>query len=125
VKALVADDDRVVSHLVCGLLRAKGWEVMAAFDAMQVLMFAGRDPRPDVIILDINMPAGTGVQALAKLKASSKTASVPVVVLSGTPDEQLLQRMREQGADEVLRKPVDPAALFAALGRVVPTPAGG
>jgi CheY-like chemotaxis protein len=125
VKALVADDDRVVSHLVCGLLRAKGWEVTPVFDAMQALMFAMREPRPDVIILDINMPGGTGVQALTKLKASTKTASIPVVVLSGVPDERLFDQMREKGADELLHKPVDPPALFAALERVFPTPAQG
>ena len=50
---------------------------------MQVMMLAMR-ARPDAIVLDINMPGGTGMEALKKLKASVKTAHIPVLVLSGS-----------------------------------------
>jgi CheY-like chemotaxis protein len=52
-----------------------------AHDAMQALMGAVRS-LPDAIVLDVHMPGGTGIEALRKLKASSKTFGIPVVVLS-------------------------------------------
>ena len=119
MKVLVADDDRVVSTLVCGILRKQGHEVVAAFDAMQTLMVAMRPPQPDVIVLDLNMPGGTGIGALSKLKASAKTASIPVVVQTGSADTQLRTEALQLGAADVLSKPVDPPALIAALERAV------
>ena len=67
---LVVDDDRVLSHLVASLLRGKGHKVLNAFDAVQGLMLAMRSPLPDAIVLDINMPGGSGEETLRKLKMS-------------------------------------------------------
>jgi len=61
---LVVDDDRVVSHLVASLLREKGYKVAAAFDAVQAMMMAMRSPVADAIVLDINMPGGSGEDTL-------------------------------------------------------------
>jgi len=120
MRILVADDDRVVVHLLAGLLRAKGHEVVPVFDAMQALMFAMRAPMPDAIILDLNMPGGTGIQALKRLKASLNTALIPVIVLSGTTDPEMPAKVKELGADAFLTKPVNPGALFDALGKAHP-----
>jgi CheY-like chemotaxis protein len=121
MRVLVAEDDRVVSTLIVGMLRGRGHEPLPVFDAMQVLMFAMRAPQPDVIVLDINMPGGTGVEALKKLKRSVKTTMIPVIVLSGSPDAAMPQTVVELGAAEFLPKPLDRDALLAALERVVPT----
>jgi len=83
MKLLIADDDRALSLLLSTRLRAKGWTVDVAHDAMQALMFAMRSS-PDAIMLDIAMPGGTGIDALKKLKMSAKTTQIPVVVLSGS-----------------------------------------
>jgi CheY-like chemotaxis protein len=120
VRILVADDDRIVVTLIAGLLRGKGHEVVPVFDAMQAIMFAMRTPAPDAIILDINMPGGTGVEAIKRLKVSLNTALIPVIVLSGTTDPQMPAKVKALGADAFLSKPVDAAALFAALAKVVP-----
>ena len=120
MRILVADDDRVVVHLVAGLLRARGHQVVAVFDAMQAFMFAVRPPPPDVVILDINMPGGTGIEALKRLKSSLNTALIPVIILSGSTDAEMPQKVKTLGADEFLRKPVDQGALFAALDKVLP-----
>ena len=119
MRVLVAEDDKVASHLVCGLIRKWGYVPVPAYDAMQTLMFAMRAPAPSVIVLDVNMPGGTGLDALRKLKASVKTALIPVVVLSGAADDELPARVVELGAEAFLPKPVDPEALLAALSRAV------
>src|SRR2546427_195268 len=83
-------------------------------------MFAVRPPPPDVVILDINMPGGTGIEALKRLKSSLNTALIPVIILSGSTDAEMPQKVKTLGADEFLRKPVDQGALFAALDKVLP-----
>ena len=120
MKILVADDDPVVAHLVAGLLRAKGHDVVAVSDAMQTFMFAMRTPLLALIILDINMPGGTGIEVLKRLRSSLNTALIPVIVLSGTTDAQMPEKVMALGASAFLPKPVESAALFAALAKAVP-----
>lgn len=120
MRILVADDDRIVVTLVAGLLRKKGHEVVQVFDAMQAFMFAVRAPGPDAIILDINMPGGTGIEAIKRLKSSLDTARIPVIILSGTTDPLMPEKVKALGADAFLSKPVDAAALYAALAKVLP-----
>jgi CheY-like chemotaxis protein len=120
LRILVADDDRIVVTLIASLLRAKGHQVVPVFDAMQAIMYAMRPPVPDAIILDINMPGGTGVEAIKRLKSSHNTALIPVIVLSGTTDPQIPAKVKAMGADAFLSKPVDPAMLFATLAKIVP-----
>ena len=117
MKVLIADDDRVLSLLLSTRLRARGWHVDVAYDAMQTMMFAMRSA-PDVIVLDINMPGGTGREALKKLKTSVKTSPIPVVVLSGSIAEEDEPAVLELGAVAFLRKPVTPDALHEVLGEV-------
>lgn len=119
MRILVADDDRVVVGLVAGLLRQKGHEAVPVFDAMQAVMFAAKPPGVDAIILDINMPGGTGLEAIRRLKSLPKTALIPLIVLSGSTDAAMPDKVKAQGADAFLGKPVDPAKLFEALARLV------
>jgi DNA-binding response OmpR family regulator len=119
VRILIADDDRVLSHLLCNRLRAYGCDVVPAFDAMQAFMYALRTPQPDAIVLDVNMPAGTGVETLKKLKLSSKTTFIPVIVLSGSTDPRLPESVAELGAAQFLAKPIDPESLFGALAALL------
>jgi CheY-like chemotaxis protein len=119
VKILVADDDRVLSQLVCAVVRQAGHTPIAAFDAMQALMFAIRPPIPALIILDINMPGGTGLEALKKLKLSARTAPIPVVVLTGSEEADMPDQVKALGATEFVAKPIDPDALTAVIQRVL------
>ena len=117
MKVLIGDDDPIVTSLVYSGLRSKGWDVLIAADAMQVVMFAMRTP-PDVVILDINMPGGTGLTALKRLKASVKTAGIPVVVLSGSIDATMPQTTKALGAAEFLVKPVNLDMLYHSVCRL-------
>jgi DNA-binding response OmpR family regulator len=64
---------------------ATGWRVRIAADAMQTIMYALR-VQPNVIVLDIQMTGGTGITTLKKLKASTKTSGIPVLVVSGSTE---------------------------------------
>lgn len=83
------------------------------------MMHAMRPPMVDAIVLDVNMPGGSGEETLKKLKMSSRTAQVPVIILSGSIDEAGRQRVKDLGADVVLSKPLVPDELYDALTAVV------
>jgi DNA-binding response OmpR family regulator len=123
MKVLIADDDKVFVELVVSRLRVKKHQVFSALDAIQAFMLAVRN-QPDVIILDINMPGGTGIDALGKLKTSSKTSGIPVIVVSGTGDPRVSETVLGLGASLFLPKPVAFEVLADAVGRLVGTPVG-
>jgi len=112
---LVADDDKVHVHLLTALLKKRGFSVSIAYDGLQAWSTALRS-RPEAIILDIHMPAGTGFEVLRKLKTSTKTSQIPVIVLSGSVNADEIVTIETLGADRFLQKPADLEQLFDALG---------
>jgi CheY-like chemotaxis protein len=124
MKIMVADDDRVHIHLVASRLRAKGFEVVTAFDVMQAWMVVMR-AQPDAIVLDISMPAGTGFEFLKRLRMSTKTSHIPVVVASGSVDPSARESVIQAGADEFMPKPLDFDQLHKSLCRLLGMPVGG
>ncbi|MEP6733428.1 MAG: response regulator [bacterium] len=111
---IVADDDKVLSKMICGILNEAGHITMPVFDSMQTMMYVTKQP-PDLVLLDINMPGGTGLGVLERLKRSTKTANVPVIIISGSPDKKLPEEVRKLGAVNFLAKPVDPDVLLKAV----------
>jgi DNA-binding response OmpR family regulator len=122
MRILVADDDRVMSQLVCGILRDAGHMPIPAYDAMQTMMFAMRAPAPALVVLDINMPGGSGLEVLRKLKLSAKTSQIPILVVSGSTDQGMPKQVLSLGAGDFLAKPVDPEALLRAVAKALGEP---
>src|SRR6185295_11439690 len=89
---LIADDDATTVTLISAALRKAGMQVVVARDAMQAVMGTHRT-KPDLILLDVNMPGGTGLSALQKIKASTHTQLTPVVVISGSEDATMPQQV--------------------------------
>jgi CheY-like chemotaxis protein len=113
-KILVADDSRFQVTLLTKALQEKGFDVAAAQDAMQAGMIALRTA-PDAIVLDINMPGGSGIEVLKRLRRSAKTQQIPVVVVSGSDDSDVRQVAMELGVVDFLPKPVDTEQLCRLL----------
>ena len=111
---LVAEDDKALSRMICTVLQEHGHICVPCYDAMQTFMFAMKQ-LPDLILLDVNMPGGSGVGVLQKLKNSTKTSRIPVLVLSGSIDPKLPAQVVEMGAFRYLAKPVDPDVLTKAV----------
>ncbi len=115
MRVLVAEDDRAMSLLLCGMLKAAGHQAAPVFDGASTMMAAIRQPVPDLIVLDLQMPAGDGHSTLSKLKASSRTAGIPVVVVSATQDPKVRAEVLALGAAAFLRKPVTPDQFLDAV----------
>ncbi len=106
MRVLVAEDDRAMSQLLCAMLQSAGHRAMPAFDGASAMMAAMRVPPPDLIVLDLQMPAGDGPTTLKKLKASAKTSLIPVLVVTGSKDPNARDSVRTLGAAAYLEKPV-------------------
>jgi CheY-like chemotaxis protein len=119
LRILVADDDRVLSQMLCSVLRQVGHRPTPAFDSVQALMLAKKDPLPDLVLLDIGMPGGSGLNTLAAIKNSSKTNDIPVIVISGSLDKELPDKVAKGGAARFLEKPVDPSMLLQVIREVM------
>jgi DNA-binding response OmpR family regulator len=119
-KILVADDSRFQVALLTQALQEKGFEVVAALDTMQVGMVALRTA-PDAIVLDINMPGGSGIEVLKRLRRSTKTQNIPVVIVSANRDSVVRQVAIELGVADFLPKPVDLDQLCSVLKSLIST----
>jgi CheY-like chemotaxis protein len=119
-KVLIADDSRFQEQLLASYLRPAGYEAVFAADAMQAFAAALRST-PDVILLDINMPGGSGMEVLKRLRMSTKTQHIPVIVVSGEENAAVEAKARELGAAEFLHKPVEQDQLCDAVGRIAGT----
>jgi DNA-binding response OmpR family regulator len=117
-RVLIIDDDRPLCELYAAHLRGAGYAPMIAEDAMQGFMFAQRE-LPDVILLDINMPAGGGMTVFDRLNKSAKTREIPVVVVTAVQDGKVDADSTARGARAVLHKPIDKDALIRQVATVL------
>jgi two-component system, OmpR family, KDP operon response regulator KdpE len=107
--AILIEDERQIRRFVRTALEAVGWTVHEAETMRQGLTDA-RSRRPDLIILDLGLPDGDGVQFLHELRGWSK---VPVIVLSARVGEQDKIGALDAGADDYLTKPFGVGELLA------------
>ena len=103
-KVLVADDNAQVRDLLELLLEDAGHQVTLCVDGSEVLS-ASRSERPDVVLLDLNMPDVDGFTALEQLRKDDQLQRVPVIIVTaaGRPDQ--MTRARNLGATDFIVKP--------------------
>jgi len=107
---LVVDDDVQCCAAYGRRLRADGFAVLVAHSGEEALALL-RDKRVDTILLDALLPDVTGVDIARQLKGDPESASIPIVILTGSFDERLRAEAFESGAEEFLNKPVDDGEL--------------
>jgi signal transduction histidine kinase/CheY-like chemotaxis protein len=120
IRVLAAEDNPANRRVLAALLAASPIELVFAEDGAQALD-AWRAEAFDLVLMDVNMPVLDGVAALAKirdLEASATRPRTPVWMLTANVFDDDVARYRADGADGVLRKPIDTVALFALLAQV-------
>ncbi|MGQ9475350.1 MAG: response regulator transcription factor [Actinomycetota bacterium] len=105
-KILIVDDDEELVRILGINLMAEGFEVCAAFDGVSAVLRAHRE-QPDLIILDVSMPAGNGLNVVEKLRSSTRTFNIPILFLSALPREELKEKAAQAGVIHYLTKPFD------------------
>jgi two-component system KDP operon response regulator KdpE len=107
--ALVLEDEREIRHFVRNSLEAEGWQVVDAATIKQGLVEAGTR-RPDLIIADLGLPDGDGVDFIRQVRTWS---GVPIIVLSARTHEAEKVAALDAGADDYITKPFGTAELLA------------
>jgi DNA-binding response OmpR family regulator len=117
-KILIVDDERDIVKGLMIRLQAAGYEVATAFDGAQGVFMAHKE-KPDLIILDIRMPAGDGFSVAQRLKRSIHTFTIPVIFLTGSPEKNAEEKAMALGARFYIKKPYDPEELLDAIKRAL------
>jgi DNA-binding response OmpR family regulator len=115
---LIVDDDpdiRLSLHL---RLKANHYNVIFAGDGMAAIAEA-RKHMPDLIILDLGLPAGDGFSVMERLKANDSLSSIPVIVVSARNRDANVDRAMQAGAKAFLQKPADNAELLSVIRRTL------
>ncbi|MBF0248617.1 MAG: response regulator [Alphaproteobacteria bacterium] len=114
MKILTVDDDAQVRKLIERFLVAKGHEVVTAENGEQGVAVA-KGERPDLIIMDLNMPVMDGFGATRALKADPDTKHIPILVLTAEDAMSSYDAIYDAGADGYLAKPIKFPALLARI----------
>jgi CheY-like chemotaxis protein len=119
---LVVDDDPEVTLWISRLLQHHQWRTITAADGIQAMSMV-RQQRPHLVLVDVNMPAGSGMFVLESVKKHPDYQTIPVVIMTGDPaiDPDLYLR---RGADACLAKAADGQELVETLTALLgpPTP---
>jgi len=102
--AMVVDDSLTVRKITGRLLTREGYEVVTAKDGFEALQRV-EERQPDVILLDIEMPRMDGFEFAKTLKADTRHAGIPIVMITSRTAEKHRSRARELGIDVYLGKP--------------------
>lgn len=119
---LIVDDAKSLRLLVAEMLQPFACEVTESNNGFNAF-FAIERQRPDLILLDVNMPVMDGVEMLSRLKQASELADIPVVMLASPADHAILPQLPSLGAAAIVMKPFKPAALLAQIQTLLPLPA--
>jgi len=111
---LIVEDDPDVRQGMYLRLRANHYETLLAGDALSGMAEA-RKHEPDLIILDLGLPAGDGFLVMERLKAVPALAVIPIIVVSARDARANQERAIKAGAAAFLQKPVDNAELLAVI----------
>ena len=109
--ALVVDDEPDIVSIVKTMLEGEGYEVLCAGDGLEVFALLA-DRIPDVLIIDRMMPGMNGMEVISRLKESSKTSSIPVIMLTSMDKFDDVTEGYKQGADGYITKPFTKAQII-------------
>jgi DNA-binding response OmpR family regulator len=113
-KILIVDDDPDLRTALRVRLRANRYETVSAVDGYSAISQAYKE-KPDLIILDIGLPAGDGFIVLDRLHKNPELADIPVIVLTARDPESTERKALEMGACAFFQKPADNGALLGVI----------
>uniref|UniRef100_A0A7C4Y6M7 Response regulator n=1 Tax=candidate division WOR-3 bacterium TaxID=2052148 RepID=A0A7C4Y6M7_UNCW3 len=117
MKILIIESDYEMAKLVAQGLANAAYEPIVSTDAIQGLNFVHTE-KPDLIILDLFLPAGGGLSILERIKGSPNTSNIPVLVITNEKDNEYKNNALEMGAIDYLEKPYDLNALIKIIEKI-------
>ncbi len=111
-RILIVEDERDILDLVRLYLEKEGYRTLGASSGTEALRLVKSDP-PDLIVLDLMLPEMDGLEVCKRLRADSRTAMIPVIMLTAKAEESDTVIGLELGADDYVTKPFSPKTLVA------------
>jgi phosphate regulon transcriptional regulator PhoB len=115
---LIVEDEKDIVKMLEYNLRKEGFKIISAYDGEDALDSVTRK-HPDLIILDLMLPGMDGLEVCKTFKSESKTASVPIIMLTAKSQESDKIVGLELGADDYMTKPFSPGELIARIRAVL------
>lgn len=103
-KVLFADDEKSMVTIIQSRLRANGYEVVTAGSGEETLALSARE-KPDMIVLDKNMPGMDGIEICRRLKADEETRRIPVIFFTCQMEHELEEKCIDAGGLGIIYKP--------------------
>lgn len=117
-KILVVDDDPDMLRLMSVKLKKNGYEVVVAGDGISCMSMV-RKEHPDLIVLDLGLPAGDGFKTLERLKSLVPFSSIPVIVLTARDASEAKDRALSCGASAFFEKTASKDEVMGAVWRLL------
>ena len=119
---LLIEDDPDTRHFYRSLLSTHGFSIDEAHNGFQAFEKAVAAP-PDLVLTDIAVPGLDGIELCRRLRADARTRHVPALAITGYDDRRYPDRVMLAGANQFLRKPIDPDVLLMEVRRLLATAA--
>jgi len=105
-RILIVEDDADLANLTTHWLERAGYSVQHAGDGAAALKMLSGDPLPTLVLLDLMLPKIDGFEVLRRIRASGRTRTLPVVVVTSFSRDKDATRAREIGANDYIVKPL-------------------
>jgi CheY-like chemotaxis protein len=115
---LLVDDYDDAREMYAEYLKFSGFETVQAASGPEAVRRA-LESRPDIVVMDLSLPVMDGWEATRRLKADERTATIPVLALTGHAFASLSQRAKQAGFDGFVAKPCLPEDLIAEIRKVL------
>jgi two-component system, chemotaxis family, chemotaxis protein CheY len=122
MKAIVADDSRVMRSIIEKAMRSLGYEIIHAGNGQEVLEILEKERgEVDLILLDWNMPVLNGFTTLLRIRESPVYSEIPVLMVSTESEEEKMERALNAGARGYIPKPFTLESLASAIRKILGT----
>lgn len=116
-RILIAEDDEMNRRLIRDVLMYYGYEVIEAANGDEAVKMAAKH-KPDLVLMDLQMPVMNGAEAIRQLKNSPETKGIKIIAVTGFAMKSDRERTLETGADDYIAKPIDIRRLPGAIERL-------
>lgn len=117
-KILITEDDVCQMEILEYRFSQQGFQVIKAQTGQQAMELAAQH-LPDAILMDVDLPDMSGMDLCRRLTDEEATADIPVVILSGSTDADIVRQARSAGSSFFLHKPFDPTALLLLVNQAI------
>ena len=117
---LIVEDNEKNMKLVRDILQAKGYQTLEAVNAEDGIVLAA-EKKPDLVLMDIQLPGMNGIEALKVLRADPTTAHIPVVAITASVMQQDKQQVMDSGFNGFIEKPINLRQFLASVQSVLST----